>query len=59
MSSPTPERVPPAGSAVAPDDEADPQVPALRSWRGVYTFVLGCLGAYIALLATLGWYFSR
>lgn len=41
------------------DDERDPRVPVLRSWRSVYVFVLGCLAAYIALFSALGGYFSR
>jgi len=33
----------------AADDDA-PHVPGFRTWRGVYTFVLGCFAVYVALL---------
>ncbi|WP_158277495.1 hypothetical protein [Opitutus sp. ER46] len=40
---------PPPTAAAAPAD--DPGVPRLRTWRGVYGFVLACFAVMVGLLA--------
>ncbi len=52
MTKPSPDSPP------APDTEA-PDVPGLRSWRGVYLFVLGSFVAYVVLLALFTAVFNR
>lgn len=47
--------------ASAPDERGDdeaPGLPRLRTWRGVYLFVLGCFVLYVALLTLLARAFS-
>ncbi|MGH8017903.1 MAG: hypothetical protein ACREIA_06375 [Opitutaceae bacterium] len=35
-----------------PPPEIDsPDVPGLRTWRGIYIFVLGCFAAFVVMLA--------
>jgi len=49
---------PPASPPPAPDNE-DPDVPGLRTWSGVYRFVLGSFIAYVLLLALFTHWFAR
>jgi hypothetical protein len=35
-----------------------PELPGLRSWRGVYFFVIGCFIFYVVVLAILSRAFS-
>ncbi|HEX2100319.1 MAG TPA: hypothetical protein VHF69_06640 [Candidatus Synoicihabitans sp.] len=35
------------------EPDESPAVPGLRTWRGVYIFVLGCFVAYVVLLTAL------
>jgi len=41
-----------------PSDDELPGLPGFRTWRGVYVFVLGVFGLWIALLALLTEKFS-
>jgi hypothetical protein len=41
----------------APENE-NPGLPGLRTWRGVYVFVLACFALYLVLLALLSRMFS-
>jgi hypothetical protein len=34
-------------------DDCETGLPVLRTWRGVYLFVLGCFAWWVLLLATL------
>ena len=42
--------------AIATDETTG--LPGLRTWRGVYVFVLGCFVAYVVLLTVFGRYFA-
>ncbi len=41
----------------APENET-PGLPGLRTWRGVYVFVLACFVCYLVMLALLSRVFS-
>lgn len=40
-----------------PNDDA-PGLPGLRTWRGVYWFVLGCFATVVLLLTLFSRYFA-
>lgn len=42
-----------------PSEAEEPGVPGLRTWRGVYTFVLASFAACVALLALFTAVFNR
>ncbi len=42
-----------------PPENEDPDVPGLRTWSGVYRFVLGSFVAYVLLLALFTYWFAR
>jgi hypothetical protein len=48
---------PPAAGGTAGDAEG-PGLPGLRTWRGVYLFVLGCFIVWVGLLTLLTRMFS-